>query len=141
MTKNNERIFMNGRFVLSTDVARETLDWGQLGWISRPAMTEAQTLTVIEVTLEAGHGHNFHKHPDQEEVIYVMSGQIEQWLETDKQILKAGDSIFIKPDVIHASFNTGSETARLLVSLGPCTGPDGYELVDVADQAPWNALR
>mgnify|MGYP001239597849 FL=1 len=68
---------MNGRFVSANDVEREQLDWGELGWISRPSMTNAQDVTVIEVSLKAGHGHDFHKHPNQEEVIYVMKGEIE----------------------------------------------------------------
>ena len=132
---------MNGRFVSVSDVEREQLDWGELGWISRPSMTNAQDVTVIEVSLNAGHGHNFHKHPNQEEVIYVMKGEIEQWLETEKRILKAGDSIFIGDNVVHASFNTGDEVATLMVVLGPCVGEGGYEVIEVGDQAPWNTFR
>lgn len=132
---------MNGKFILSKEVEREQLDWGELGWISRPPSTQAKHITVIEVTLLSGHGHNFHKHPDQEEVIHVVSGEIEQWLETEKHVLKPGDSIFIKPDIVHASFNTGQQTAKLMVVLGPCVGEGGYELVDVSDEAPWKTLR
>ena len=132
---------MKGRFITTEQVEREQLEWGELGWISRPAMTGADDITVIEVTLEPGHGHNFHKHPNQEEVIYVMTGEIEQWLETEKQILKPGDSIFIDTDIVHASFNQSSEEARLMVVLGPCDGEAGYVVEEVADQAPWNTLR
>ena len=87
---------MNGKFITANDIEREQLEWGELGWISRPSLTNAKDITVIEVTLKAGHGHDFHKHPDQEEVITVLSGQIEQWLEAEKQILHPGDSIFIE---------------------------------------------
>src|SRR5262245_4720864 len=132
---------MNGRFISGTEVKREQLDWGEIGWISQPPMTNSKEITVMEVTLKPGMGHNFHKHPDQEEVIYVMSGQIEQWLEQKKQLLKPGDSIFIDKDVVHASFNTGSQPAKLMVVLGPCVGEVGYVAVEVADQAPWNSLR
>jgi quercetin dioxygenase-like cupin family protein len=132
---------MKGQFVLVTDVDREQLDWGELGWISRPAKTGTSAITVIEVTLKPGGGHNFHKHPTQEEVIYVMSGQIEQWLEAKKQTLHPGDSIFIATDVVHASFNESAEPARLMVMLGPCDGETGYVVEDVADQEPWNHLR
>lgn len=132
---------MNGRFVMSGDVEREQLEWGELGWISRPARTGAHHLTIIEVTLEPGFGHNFHKHPDQEEVIYVLAGEIEQWLEADKRVLHAGDSIFIAPNVVHASFNVGTAPARLHVALGPCVGAGGYELVDVSSEAPWSTFR
>jgi len=132
---------MNGKFTPSDEVEREELDWGMLGWLSRPPTTGAKDLTVIEVNLTPGFGHNFHKHPDQEEVIYVIEGEIEQWVEQNKRMLKPGDSVFIKTDVVHASFNVGDEPAKLLAILGPCVGKDGYELVDVADQVPWNALR
>jgi quercetin dioxygenase-like cupin family protein len=132
---------MKGRFITTQEVEREQLEWGELGWISRPAMTGAEDITVIEVTLEPGHGHNFHKHPNQEEVIYVMTGEIEQWLEKEKQILRPGDSIFIDTDIVHASFNQSSEKARLMVVLGPCDGEEGYVVEEVAGQAPWNTLR
>ena len=114
---------------------------GRAGLDQQAGLTGARHLTIIEVTLEAGFGHNFHKHPDQEEVIYVLAGEIEQWLEADKRVLHAGDSIFIAPNVVHASFNVGTAPARLHVALGPCVGAGGYELVDVSAEAPWNGLR
>jgi len=74
---------MNGKFVLARNTPQEILDWGKLRWMSHPPSTNAQNLTVIEVTLEPGKGHDFHKHPDQEEVIYVVNGSVEQWLEQE----------------------------------------------------------
>ncbi|NJN81360.1 MAG: cupin domain-containing protein [Caldilineaceae bacterium] len=132
---------MNGKFIPAADADREELDWGSLAWLSRPPTTGAAALTVIEVTLSPGHGHNFHKHPDQEEVIYVISGQVEQWLGEEKRLLRSGDSVFIPADRVHASFNVGSTPAKLMAILGPCVGDVGYELVDVADQEPWKSLR
>lgn len=132
---------MNGIFVPGSAAERETLDWGSLGWVSRPQSTEASELTVIEVTLNPGGGHNFHKHPDQEEVIYVLAGEVEQWLEQESQVLRPGDSVFIKADIVHASFNNSSIPAKLLAILGPCVGEGGYVSVEVGDQEPWSSLR
>ena len=129
------------KFVKKTDITRETLEWGTLGWMSHPPLTGNKQLTVIDVELTPGNGHDFHKHPDQEEVIYVISGKVEQWLEQEKQILGPGDAAFIDAGVVHASFNVGEENAKLLAILGPCVGDIGYEIVVVADQAPWNSLR
>ncbi|MBE7465232.1 MAG: cupin domain-containing protein [Planctomycetes bacterium] len=130
-----------GRFVTAAEADRETPPWGKLAWISRPPTTDAQQLTVIEVTLSPGGGHNFHRHPKQEEVIYVIAGQVEQWLGPEKKILKAGDSVYIHENQVHASFNVFQQDAKLLAILGPCDGPNGYELVDVAQDAPWKSLR
>ena len=132
---------MKGKFVTAAVVEREQLDWGELGWICRPSITGASDITVIEVTLNPDGGHDFHKHPDQEEVITVISGQIEQWLEKEMLILGPGDSIFIDADIVHASFNAGDVAAKLMVTLGPCVGEAGYEVVEMADQSPWNSLR
>lgn len=132
---------MNGRFVHETDIEREQLDWGGLGWISRPPSTGARQLTVLDVSLEPGHGHDFHTHPEQEEVIVVQAGEIEQWLEGEKTVLGPGEAVFIGMGTVHASFNTGQETARLTVALGPCAGEGGYELVDVSGEEPWRSLR
>jgi len=132
---------MSGKFVPSAEAEREQLEWGVLGWLSRPAATGAEVLVVIEVELMPGFGHNFHKHPDQEEVIYVIDGQVEQWLEKSSRVLSNGDSVFIGADVVHASFNVSDKPAKLLAILGPCMGEDGYELVEVFDQEPWKSLR
>ena len=67
---------MSGKFITTEQMERNTLDWGVMGWVSRPSTTNTKDLVVIEVTLEPGGGHNFHKHPEQEEVIYVLEGKV-----------------------------------------------------------------
>ncbi len=132
---------MTGKFISSTEVKREQVDWGSLAWFSSPAASAAKNLVVLEVELKPGGGHDFHKHPDQEEGIYVLDGDIEQWVDREKRILRPGDSAFIGAGVVHASFNVSERKAKLLAILGPCVGADGYELVDVSRQEPWAHLR
>ena len=132
---------MAGKFVIAKETKPEVLDWGRLGWLSHPPSTGARQLTVIDVTLSPGKGHSFHKHPDQEEVIVVVSGQVEQWLDREKRLLGPGDSVFIPAGMVHASFNAGSGEAKLAAILGPCVGDVGYVSVDMGEEAPWNTLR
>ena len=96
---------------------------------------------MIEVNLDPGKGHDFHKHPDQEEVVLVISGTVEQWIDREKRILDPGDAAFIPAAVVHASFNAGDRPAKIIAILGPCVGPGGYEVLDVANDAPWKMLR
>ena len=132
---------MQGKFISSREVKRETLKWGSLAYFSSPTVSNAKELVVLEVTLNSGDGHNFHKHPNQEEVIYVIEGEIEQWVDKKMRILGPGDSVFISGGVVHASFNVRDRNAKLLAILGPSVGPEGYELVDVSQLDPWIALR
>jgi quercetin dioxygenase-like cupin family protein len=132
---------MPRKFAIAKEVEPEELDWGRLRWLSHPPSTGANHLTVIDVNLGPGKGHDFHKHPDQEEVILVVAGTVEQWVDRDKRILGPGDSAFIPADVVHASFNVGDDEAKIAAILGPCVGEIGYELVDVAGEEPWKSLR
>ena len=132
---------MSGKFVPASDAPREEFDWGRFNWISRPGDTGAEQLVVTSVDILPGQGHNFHLHPDQEEVIYVIEGTCEQWLEEEKRLLGPGDAIFIPKNTVHASFNATDGNLKALAILSPAVGADGYELVDVSGEAPWNTLR
>ena len=132
---------MSGKFVPASETVREQLSWGSLGWCCRPAGIGAKDLVVIEVTLAPGGGHAFHRHPKQEETIYVIDGQVEQWLDRQKRVMTSGDCVFLAPGTVHASFNKSDRPAKLLAILGPCVdGANGYQVEEVAGQAPWNTL-
>jgi quercetin dioxygenase-like cupin family protein len=129
------------RFVKLEDVEQERFDWGTIGWRCRPSNTGARQLVVMDVMLEPGEGHPFHRHDGQEEMIIVKQGSITQYLEREPMTLGPGDSVYIDEGVVHASYNDGGETAHLQVVIGPSIGEDGYGLVDVSTDEPWSSLR
>jgi quercetin dioxygenase-like cupin family protein len=132
---------MATHFIKLEDVRRESFDWGVIGWRLIPASGATQ-LVVMDVELEPGQGHDFHRHPGQEEIIIVKEGRVTQYVETESAELGPGDSAFIPEGTVHASFNESDETARLQVVIGPSLGGEtGYGLEDVADQEPWASLR
>lgn len=132
---------MPGKFVIAAENEVKAEGFGTASRLSDPPSTGARQLTVIAVSFDPGKGHDFHKHPDQEEVILVTGGKIEQWIDHEKCVLGPGDSAFIPANVVHASFNDGDEPATIVAILGPCVGPVGYEVVDMAGEAPWKTLR
>ena len=98
-------------------------------------------LTILDGKLYTGEGHDFHKHADQEEVILVISGQIEQWIDRAKRVLSSGDSVFVAPNTVHASFNIGDTEANIIAIFGPSVGENGLEMIEMSGEAPWNQLR
>ena len=131
---------MEGKFIPEPEIEMQGLDWGRLGWVSSPVHNGAAQLAIVVGDLNPGKGHSFHKHPGQEEVMYVVSGKVEQWIDKEKRVLGAGNSAFIPPGVVHASFNAGDTDARVMAIFSPCVG-DGFEMVDMAGESPWNSLR
>jgi quercetin dioxygenase-like cupin family protein len=129
-------------FVMQGDVKQEQFDWGVIGWRLTPDKGSKQ-LVIMDVTLEPGEGHDFHRHPGQEEMIIIKQGRITQFIEKDSTSLGAGDSVYLDEGVVHASFNEGSETAHLQVVIGPSMSsePTGYGLEDVSSEEPWASLR
>jgi quercetin dioxygenase-like cupin family protein len=131
-------------FVCVDDVEWEQLDWGDLGWVVRPQnVPDAANLCVLDVKIQPGQGHDFHRHPNQEEVILLRSGAVEQWVLEERRQLSPGDVTFIPKDTVHATFVApdADEPARLLVVLGPSHGLAGYEAVDAATEEPRASQR
>jgi quercetin dioxygenase-like cupin family protein len=128
-------------FVKQSDVEQEQFDWGTIGWRCRPANTGSKQLVVMDVTLEPGEGHAFHRHDGQDEMIIIKSGSVTQFIERESSTLATGDSVYLDGGVVHASYNDGDETAHLQVVIGPSLGEGGYGLVDVSGEEPWASLR
>ena len=130
-----------GKFIKLAAIEHEQYDWGDVGWRCFPR-TGAEQIVVMDVTLEPGGGHDFHRHPGQEEMIIVKRGRITQYLERESTTLEVDDSVFIDADQVHASFNEGDEPALLQVIIAPSLREGtGYGLVDVSGEEPWASLR
>jgi quercetin dioxygenase-like cupin family protein len=75
-----------------------------------------------------------------EEIIYVVSGTAEQWVDRVSQKLGAGDVAHIPRDEVHGTYNAGDETLVFLAILSPAVF-EGPALVDVSAEEPWASLR
>ena len=131
---------MRGAFKPGASLDREQHDWGVFAQVSGPRDGLAG-IVAIEATFLPGKCHDFHRHPGQEEVIYVIDGTIEQWVERERLVLAAGDSVVIPASAIHATFNDGGSAAKILAILSPAVGDDGYGVEDVSGEQPWVLLR
>ena len=131
---------MAGAFKPGSSLTRDQHDWGVFAQVSGPRDGLAG-IVAIEATFLPGKCHDFHRHPGQEEVIYVIEGSIEQWVLDEKQVLAPGDSVVIPASAVHASFNEGTVPAKILAILSPAVGDDGYGVEDGAGDEPWASLR
>lgn len=131
------------RFVTNDLAVQEQLPRGLHFWLSRPDITGSKNLVCVRVEVEPGNGHAFHRHPKMEEFIYVISGQAEQWIEDECRVLGPGELAFIPKDVVHATYNTGTDKLVFLAVLSPAAEPGDTEpdMVDVSTEEPWRSLK
>jgi quercetin dioxygenase-like cupin family protein len=128
------------RFVTAKEMKVEELPWGPHDWLCRPDIVEAEGLLLVRVHMPPGKGHAFHRHPEMEEIIYVLEGQAEQWVDRAKRILAPGEIAHIPKDVVHGTYNAGAGILRFLAILSPAK-VHGPALVDVCQEEPWRSLR
>lgn len=114
----------SGAIVYGEEVDTLRFDWGDIKFLSEPAVTHAERFSFGMVVLTAGKGHERHNHPGCEEIIYVVSGEGEQMIDDQPAVrVRAGASIYIPADVYHSTINTGWEPLRLIVVYSPA-GPE-----------------
>jgi quercetin dioxygenase-like cupin family protein len=128
------------RFVTSDKARVEFAPWGKHWWLSQTGLTDTTQLTLVRVTMRPGAGHQFHYHPELEEIIYIVDGVAEQWVDREKRRLKAGEIAFIPKMVVHAIHNPTKRPMTFLAILSPAesTGPF---LIDCYNEEPWRNLR
>ena len=129
------------RFVTKSRAQIERAPWGKHWWLSRPGLTDTKQLTLVRVTMRPGTGHQFHYHPAREEIIYIVEGVAEQWVDREKRTLKAGECAFIPAKVVHAIHNVSKAPMSFLAILSPAVakGPVSRRLLRrgaVAQPAP-----
>jgi quercetin dioxygenase-like cupin family protein len=127
-------------FVTAGEARIEIAPWGRHWWLSEPALTNTKLLTLVRVTMRPGTGHRFHYHPEREEIIYILDGVAEQWVDRDVRRLEAGEIAFIPKKVVHAIFNSSKRPMSFLAILSPATAKGPF-LVDCYEDEPWRSLR
>jgi len=128
------------RFMQAADVTKEKDPWATVEWLSNADTVGAEDLLMVRATIDAGGSHPFHTHPTREEIIYVVSGQAEQWVEDEYRILKAGEMALIPQGAVHGTYNPFDEDVTFLAILSPLKGGEP-NIVDVSTEEPWASIR
>ena len=131
---------MPQRFITGSELQVDPSPWGPHEWLCRPGLTAAEQLLMVRVLMPTGTAHQFHRHPSMEEIIYVVSGTAEQWVDREKKILGPGDAAHIPMNVVHGTYNAGTDTLVFLAILSPALF-DGPALIDVHQEEPWRSLH
>lgn len=90
--------------------------WGSLSWTASKELGGLEGLTLGRVTLNPGASNPRHSHPNCDEVLYVLQGELEHSLGRDVMILRAGDTLTIPAGVPHQARNIGHTVADTIVA-------------------------
>ncbi len=81
------------------------VDWGRTKNLLGPENGGAKYLKVNITEYAPGTEHTLHRHPDQEEVIYVLEGEGISRTKSGDLPIRAGSFVFVPTDTDHATIN------------------------------------
>ena len=110
----------------------------ELRWLVTPESVGAERLSIAIMNC---HPHAvvrpMHGHRDIEEVILILDGEGEAWVDGDRAFFKKGDAVLFPANSRHQVRNTGGSPLRTASIFSAPTKPDDY--IMYADDAFANA--
>ncbi len=98
-----------------TDSKAIETPWGSLCWLAGRAFGNSDDITVGRVTIKPGMSNPRHRHPNCDEVLYLLQGTLEHTLDEDIVVVQAGDTLSVRRGVSHNATNTGNGDADMIV--------------------------
>lgn len=71
-----------------------------------------------------------HSHPAGEELIYIISGIGEAWVEGEIKPMRAGTAVLFEQGHVHMLRNKGKEEMKVVCFFAPPTGLENYKFVE-----------
>jgi len=104
------------RPVSEADANRIAEEWGSLCWLASQAIGNAEGLTLGRVIIKTGQCNPRHRHPNCEEVLYLLHGKLEHSVGDDTVVMEAGDTLAVEAGVAHNAVSVGDEDADMIVA-------------------------
>jgi quercetin dioxygenase-like cupin family protein len=93
----------------------EMAAFGRVEWAVRAGRPDGAEQMVALAVFEPGGSNAEHYHPNCEEIVYVLDGEVEHTLGDESTTLWAGDLIVVPRDTRHRIINDSSKACRMLV--------------------------
>ncbi len=113
---------MKATVIRKNEVSVTETDWGSLQWLVSEQSAPGTHMTLGRVTFKPGESNAEHRHPNCEEILFVVEGVIEHTFPKGGRVrLEAGDCIVLPQGGNHQATNIGDTDA---VTLAIYNTPD-----------------
>ena len=105
----------------TTEVA--LYNWGEICMLVNADVSPHASFGTV-ITHPGNNGHELHSHANEDEIIYIVSGNGLYLTDTEKERkVHKGDCIFVPAGVKHATMNHGAVDLKVIIVFTP-SGPD-----------------
>lgn len=108
--------------------AAATMPWGNIQWLITGQSVPGSNMTFGYVEIAAGAKNPLMLHPNCDEVLYLLDGELDHSLDGFDYHLTPGDAIHIPRGSKHDAINRGAVAARMVVAYD--TGDRQIRILD-----------
>jgi len=116
MSTGNTGTRLGGPVVSVERDPASVLPWGFMQWLCSGTLFGDAQQTFGYVEINPGEKNPKHYHPNSDEVLYLLAGELDHSLGDEVHHLRAGMAIHIAQGVAHDAINRGITVARMLVA-------------------------
>jgi len=91
----------------------------------RHVLTTGPNTQVVIMSIKPGEDIGEETHPDNDQVLYLLSGSGKAVLDHQESDYKAGDLVLVPAGRLHNFINTGSGDLKIITAYSPPHHPDG----------------
>ena len=99
-----------------------------MDWLMEDAIKPGAGLSLARMSVDPGVTSEAHRHPDCNEAVHLLSGEVEQRCGLDWVKMRPGETLLIPAGTPHQTRNSGGETAVLIIAYS--SGARVYEVAD-----------
>jgi len=99
-----------------SDAVVQSQPWGKLEWFASRELGNSTSMTVGIATISPGKENPVHRHPNCDEILHVLQGQIMNRVGDKEYEMHAGDTVTIPEGMPHNARNISKEDAVLSIS-------------------------
>lgn len=119
------------KVIHETDIEEKKIPGRFIRWIADDKTMQPQYLSSCVIRVLPGETvRPAHSHPEGEELIYIMSGTGQAWVNGEIQPMRTGTTVLFEQGQVHMIKNVGDEEMKVVCFFAPPTGLDNYRLYE-----------
>ena len=119
------------KVIHETDVEEKKIPGRFIRWIADDKTMQPKYLSSCVIRVPPGETvRPAHSHTEGEELIYIMSGTGQAWVDGEIQPMHTGTAVLFEQGQVHMIRNVGDEEMKVVCFFAPPTGLDNYKLYE-----------
>jgi quercetin dioxygenase-like cupin family protein len=119
------------KIIHESEVEEKKIPGRFIRWIADDKTLQPKHLSSCVIRVMPGETvQPAHSHPEGEELIYIMSGSGEAWVDGMIKPMRASSAILFEQGSVHMIRNTGSQEMKVVCFFAPPTGLENYRLYE-----------